>query len=132
MLLVGFSSPLRTQLRQLVQNQERQVLAIATGSVLSPELQARIVKVRSAHGIFIEIYGSTTYTGYPIMGRILLPQSRDGYFHIHGQASNLALKDLNNDQVLEIIVPSFDNQLNPYLNVYSYNPKTNQFAEYTP
>ena len=119
----------------------REVLATARGPVIHTDMKAKVIKLRTHDGIFIEVYGGRQRHHLSLVDRILLPDKKDGYFHIqshlryqsrlHKEASNLALKDLNGDQVLEIIAPTFDNQLNARLNIYSYNKKTQQFVPYT-
>lgn len=120
---------------------EREVLAVARGPVIHTELKSKIIKLRTHEGIFIEVYGGPQLHHLSLIDRFLLPDKKDGYFHVqthlrfesrlHKEASNLALKDLNGDHVLEIIAPTFDNQLNARLNIYSYNKKAQKFVPYT-
>ena len=44
-----------------------------------------------------------------------------------GQATNLGLYDINNDNIPEILAPTYDNKLNPHLNVYSYDSEIKKF-----
>ena len=57
----------------------------------------------------------------PLLGSIKLPDQRDGYFYFQGKATNLALDDLDGDEVLEIIVPSFGEIFRARLNIFKYD-----------
>ncbi|MEZ4870891.1 MAG: hypothetical protein R2827_01335 [Bdellovibrionales bacterium] len=48
-----------------------------------------------------------------------------------GQSTNLAVDDVNGDNIPEIIAPSFDKHLVAHMNVFSYNPVTKKFENIT-
>ena len=48
---------------------------------------------------------------------------------IKGQATNLALKDIDGDNSMEIIVPTYDSNLVAHLNVYKYDPFSRRFIQ---
>ena len=103
-----------------------------TGDLLNNGKLLKVLKVRSAEGLAIEIYSTEKTTGAPLLARVFLPDKSDGYFHFHGEATNLALEDLNGDRRLEILAPSFDTNMTAHLNVYTYNPITKSFEMAAP
>ncbi len=89
-------------------------------------------KIKSHKGLFIDIY-EKVYEGFPkTISRIRLPDDYDGFFHYRGQATNLALEDIDGDGRPEILAPSFDANHVAHLNVYTYNPATEQFEPLPP
>ena len=139
-LVAALHPRIRKQLYVWHHKGEREVLAVARGPVVHTELKSKVVKLRTHEGIFIEVYGGPQLHHLSLMDRFLLPDKKDGYFHVqthlrfesrlHKEASNLALKDLNGDRVLEIIAPTFDNKLNARLNIYSYSKQAQSFVPY--
>jgi hypothetical protein len=79
----------------------------------------------------LEIY-SPTENGQPnLLQTIELNDSLDGYFYIKNAATNLALFDINNDRKIEIVAPTFDANLSPHLNVFTYDSKIQRFIPVT-
>ena len=62
-----------------------------------------------------------------MIAKIRLPDNKEGYFDFQGQATNLGLADINDDNIPEILAPSYDQRLEPHLNVYSFDPNTKAF-----
>ncbi len=113
----------RGAFRTYMNRPSRRVLSVAEGDLFSNGSTTRVIKVRTQDGLFLEIYGAgEADNDKPLLMRILLPDKNDGYFHFHGQASNLALDDVDNDHHLEIIAPTFDENSVAHLNIYRYNP----------
>jgi hypothetical protein len=108
-----------------------EVLATVEGDLLNDGSQVKAVKYRSSQGIFVEVH-RTGGTGSTLIDRILLPDKHDGLFNYNNQVTRLASADIDGDSKLELLAPSFDNQLVPHLNVFHYNPATQRFELYTP
>jgi len=62
-----------------------------------------------------------------LLAKITLPEKRDGYFQLKGNATNLGLVDVDGDSILEIIAPTFDDQMVARLNIYKFNADTKGF-----
>ncbi len=130
--LVGLLFALHPGLREWAQSQfkpapYRKVLAVASGDLLNLGKTFKVIKVRSHEGLFIEIYEEFRNNTRPLLSRIKLPNNRDGYFHFQGEATNLALDDLDGDRVLEVMVPSFDNSLRAHLSIFKYNEMAHDY-----
>jgi hypothetical protein len=100
----------------------RTILSVASGDIFNNGTMAQVLKIRTEKGLFLEIYGPDLENGDRLLlAQVQLPDSRDGYFHFRGQAANLALQDVDGDGAVEIMAPTFDENLMAHLNVYRYN-----------
>ncbi len=125
---------LHPNVREALQSQlfrpYRMILSVTTGDLFRDGSDVQILKVRNQEGLFLEIYGLTD-PAKPLLARLRLRDLQDGYFHFHGEASNLALHDVDGDQHIEIVAPTFDDNLIPHLNIFRYNPEKARLEPYT-
>jgi hypothetical protein len=77
--------------------------------------------------LLLEVYDEENPDERTLMARIVLPERRDAYFQLRGNATNLGLSDIDNDGTLEIMAPAFDEQMIARLNIYKYNAATRSF-----
>ncbi|MCB0340774.1 MAG: hypothetical protein H6626_11195 [Pseudobdellovibrionaceae bacterium] len=110
----------------------RKILATVTGDLFNDGSSVKVIKIRTANGLLLEVYGSSDTGARPLLGRINWPDPKDGYIYIEDRATNLALVDLNDDGVREIVAPSFDQKLTGHLNAYRFDPETKSFLLYQP
>jgi hypothetical protein len=115
----------------------RKVLARADGHLQSSDpgqLDAvTVVKVQTAESLSLEIYSTAPDSDQmTFQKRIVLSEKRDGYFTFRGNATNLAMTDLDGDGGAEIVAPTFDENLIPRLNIYKYLPESQSFQKLGP
>jgi hypothetical protein len=125
-----FSATWRTPLRKLWAGPEREILSVANGKIF-PDGEGRVLKIKTPTQIILEVYGPLKADTPPLMEQIVLPDKRDAQFQFRARATNLALKDLDNDNVFEIIAPSYDSALVPHLNIFRFNRDSGHFEPYT-
>lgn len=130
LLAIVITPSLREQIRARFIPEGRSILATAEGDVLNDGSVAKVIKYRDREGIFVEILkveegGKTTY-----VDRLLLPDRHDGLFNYKGHVTRLAIADVDDDGKMELLAPSFDNQLVPHLNVFRYNAGIKRFEPY--
>jgi len=111
---------------------EHEILATADGDLLSDGTSVKVIKFRNGEGIYVEILKMLPNGDSTLVDRILLPDKHDGMFNYQGHVTRLAVADIDNDGKLELLVPTFDNQLVPHLNVFRYNSTINKFEPYQP
>jgi hypothetical protein len=67
-----------------------------------------------------------------LIDRVLLPDKHDGLFNFEGHVTRLAIADIDQDGTMELLAPTFDQQLVPHLNVFRYNKDLKKFEPYQP
>lgn len=111
----------------------RQVLAKARGDLTGEGMIVSVVKIKTHEGISVEIFERMNEgEGERLMTRLKFDERRDGHFNIRGQATNLAMMDLDGDGLTEIIVPVFDENLIPRLHVFRFDPLGKVFIRMGP
>jgi hypothetical protein len=123
-------------IREKVQNQlspvGHEILATAEGDLLSNGSLTKVIKYRNGEGITVEILKELPNGDTSVLDRIPLPDKHDGLFNYQGHVTRLAIADLDGDGKFELLVPTFDNQLVPHLNVFRFNPAIARFEPYQP
>ena len=123
---------LRERAQSYLARPGQEILATAEGNVLNDGSTCKVIKFRSADGIFVEVMKMLPNGETELVDRILLPDKHDGLFNFQGHVTRLAIADIDNDGKVELLAPSFDNQLVPHLNVFRYNPDLKRFELYHP
>ncbi len=119
---------LRDRAKTLFLSQNRQILAKVSGSLGKDAPSVTILKISSTEGLSLEIYLTDPETeSLKLMTKITLDEKRDAFFSFKGNATNLALADVDNDGELEIIAPAYDDQMVARLNVFKYNASIKSF-----
>lgn len=128
-VLFFFKNP-RNGLREFFAPPERKILSVATGRIF-PENSGRVVKLSTPDGIVLEVF---SFTNSPheeqLVDKIELGDHGDAHIQFQAQATNLALKDMDNDQIFEIIVPTYNRSLVPKLSIFRYNSDSKKFEPY--
>ena len=89
-----------------------------------------IFKIRSENGIDIEIYekdGSTYFQ--KLKQKFSFPEDKDAFLMVDGNSISLALSDVNQDGVMDIVMPTVDQFGLSRLNVFKYNSDLKQFSQ---
>lgn len=133
LIVMSFIPETRELVRNLIVSQSRIILAKAEATLPSGAGKIAIIKVQTADSLAIEVFESEPEgRGTVFIKRIVLPEIRDAYFNFHDQTTNLAISDLDGDGQLEILVPTFDQDLVPRLNVYRYDVDTKDLLKLGP
>lgn len=109
-----------------------EILATAEGDLLNDGSTTKVIKFRNGDGIYVEVLKMQPSGDTKLVDRILLADKHDGLFNYQGHVTRLAIADIDNDGKLELLAPTFDNQLVPHLNVFRYNPALARFEPYQP
>jgi hypothetical protein len=130
LVMVTASIPqVREQLRTWLIPEQREILAKVEGDLTGQGDFVTAVKIRTRTDLIVEVYAQDAKTqDLQQRARIVLPEKRDGYFQLHGTPTNLALVDINGDGILELAVPTFDENLIPRLHIYRYDPAAQIFV----
>jgi hypothetical protein len=123
-------SPSRHFIRENILARSRKVLAKADADLTGKGDRVTVIKVQTAESLALEVYrlGSDPTTSQ-LIKRIPLPDHRDGYFTFRGNATNLAITDVDGDHLLDLVAPTFDDSLIPRLNVFRYDADAKDFIK---
>lgn len=127
---IAMSQSLRQKVKNLFLNEQRIVLAKVEGSVTQKSSRQRILKIKDGSSIIIEVYevGEEQPT---LLTQAILPQRYDGYMNLSNSATQLSLADLDKDGLNEIIVPTYDANNQPRMNVFKYDEATKSLENIT-
>lgn len=128
--LVTISSipPWRQAARNVFLSNKREILATVTTQLTMKEETYTILKIKQRDQIFVEVYKQTDPQAESVfLTRINLTDHRDAFFTFRGQATNLAVSDVDQDGVQEILIPAYDQNMTARLNIYKYDVKTGTF-----
>jgi hypothetical protein len=129
-LIVVLSGPIRESMQLTFRPPDREVLSILSVDLFGEQKVNRVVKVRTPEKILIEVYGPLEDHSRKLIDTIEINDRHDGYYHLLGQAVNLALKDMDGDRRPEIVAPTYDANMMPHLNVFKYNKEIQRFMPY--
>lgn len=112
---------------------DRTILSSVNGDITGNGDPITVVKIQSLNTISLEvILHNGDQTRVKDIRRILLDSSRDMYFDVKDYVTNLALVDINNDGILEIVTATADENLIPRLHIYRYDTETEDFLKVGP
>lgn len=114
---------LRMKVKNSLISADRNIVAKVSGNLTAEGTQVTILKIKSKDSISLEVYADSL-EGQTLMTKIPLAESRDGYFLLQGNATNLAITDVDDDGNQEIVAPTYDDQMIPRLNIFRYNSAT--------
>jgi hypothetical protein len=126
-IIASLNSDLRNELRSAALSDYRSVLSTAQGHLLGDAVLFTVAKIKTRDALFLEIYESTGAGQNRFVEKIQLSDRRDGYFNFNGQATNLAIADLDGQGRPSILAPTFDDDLVGRLNVFKYDPGARGF-----
>jgi hypothetical protein len=124
---VALVPSLRQPVRDFFTPEQRTILAKVSGDITGHGLKVTILKIQRRDSLMLEVYNEEHADERTLMARIILPERRDAYFQLRGNATNLGLSDVDNDGTLEIMAPAFDEQMIARLNIYKFNAATRSF-----
>jgi hypothetical protein len=114
----------RSEIRSHVLKETRTVVSKAVGDLRGDGTQLSVVKVKTRNSLILEVYEPQAESSPKLLGRTEIPNAREGYFTFDGQATNLAVDDIDGDGRPEVLVPSFDVNMVGQLSVYRFDNDT--------
>lgn len=137
----------RTSVRSSLRSDFRTVVSTAKGDLSGTGVMFTVAKIKTRDNIYLEIFETVieqtldsesenasnnasinASSATRLVERIEISDARDAFFSFNGQATNLAIDDVNGDGRPEILVPTFDRNLVGRLNVFEYNNDTREFS----
>lgn len=126
---------LRDQLTDLIYRQDRQILATLKDDLEGLGNVTSVLKVRERGRIYLEFYSyerkgpenGEDQMVLELKQKLPLANSLDGYVTFMGEATNLAIGNLDADPQLELLVPTYNSDFVASLEVVKFNQITNKF-----
>lgn len=119
----------RASVRSQLRADYRTVISTAKGDLNGNGSIYTVAKVKTRDNIYLEIFENIADQAPKLVERIELSDARDAYFNFNGQATNLAIDDVDGDGRPEILAPTFDRNLVGRLNVFQYSDSTHDFQK---
>lgn len=89
-----------------------------------------IFKIRTDTGITIEIYEKDPVTYFQkLKQKFSFPDDKDAFLMVDGNSISLALSDVDQNGLLDIVMPTVDQYGLSRLNVFKYNSDLKQFSQ---
>lgn len=123
MISIAVIPSIRINIKNFFTFSGRSVIAKVSGSLGAEGPPVTVLKIQNKGILGLEIFTDTP-EGQVLMTRVPLADARDGYFLHQGNATNLAITDIDKDGNVEIVAPTYDDQMIPRLNIFRYNPLT--------
>ncbi|KHD88522.1 MAG: hypothetical protein OM95_08405 [Bdellovibrio sp. ArHS] len=131
LVTVAVVPSLRGKVKEAFVSSERNILAKVSGSLSPDGPRVTVLKIQSKNSLSVEVFSQGDGGELTLIAKLPLFEARDGYFLYKGNATNLALTDVDKDGSLEIVAPTYDDQMVPRLNIFRYNPNTKSFDRVT-
>ncbi|ASD65259.1 hypothetical protein [Bdellovibrio bacteriovorus] len=128
--VVAVVPSLRGKVKDAFLSSERKIVAKVDGTLGPDGPKVVVLKIQSRNSLNLEVYDAAA-EGLTLMARLPLYETRDGFVLVQGNATNLALTDVDKDGTFEIVAPTYDEQMVPRLNIFRYNPHTKSFDRAT-
>lgn len=119
----------RSAIRQALLRDFRVVISTVHGDITGEGIEFTVAKIRTRDSLLIEIYRPQDDGSQKLLSRITLPEKKDGFFNFNGQATNLAIDDIDGDGLKEILVPTFDQNMVGHLHIYRYDASSGSFQK---
>lgn len=118
---------------------DRKIISTVSGKLFPEGPTIKILKIKQNESIFLEIYSIKSHESEInitntelnsqnlFISKLDLEGTKDGYFTFKGNATNLALSDIDNDSILEILAATYDEGSEPRLNIFKYSKENEAF-----
>ncbi|HPI41738.1 MAG TPA: hypothetical protein PLJ21_13090 [Pseudobdellovibrionaceae bacterium] len=127
-LIVAMVPSYREYFQNLILTDKKIVLSTVSGRISKEGPSVVVTKVRYKSKLWAEVYKIDTSSGATQLWQTIpLSSHQDAFLGLNIKSTNLALLDIDHDDILEIVAPTFDEQMNPKLNIYKYNSKSELF-----
>lgn len=128
--IVATNPKWRAEIKKTMTGNQRKILAKAESDLQPGGPAIKVFKIQSGEELSLEIFSNSGPDNQFILKqKIILDEKTDGYFNFQGNATNLALADIDNDSYFEIMAPTFDEQGIARLNTFKYDTNTHSFKK---
>ena len=112
-------------------NQDR-LLSTVVGDISGEGHYFKVLKFRTKQGVRMEFLKYHSNGIKELVREVNLPGPYNGFFEYRGHSVQLAMGDINGDGLMEVMAPTFDQNLKARLNVYYYHKDHQSFHPFSP
>ena len=124
-------SPLRKEVQSwLVPERQKLLSVVHSRDLMYDRTPIKVVKFQTPKGILLEFYSRHQNGYHALVTRVEIPRAKDGFFDHRGQAVQLAVVDLDGDGKMELLSPTFNENLQASLNPYHYSIEAKAFIPF--
>jgi hypothetical protein len=127
LLTVAIVPSFRNSVKEIFSSSERIILAKVSGNITADGPHVTVLKIRSKDTLTLEVYSDDPGHENTLIAKIPLFETKDAYFVVNGNATNLALTDVDDDELMEIVAPTYNEQMVPRLNIFKFNRASKTF-----
>ena len=120
-------SDLKKVIRSKWKSQKEELLSVVQGDISGSGNFIKVLKFKTKDGIRVEFLKETDSGVRETITSAVIKDSYNGFFEYRGQAIQLGMSDVDGDGIMEILAPSFDENLIAHLNVYYYDQHADDF-----
>lgn len=123
---------LREEVKQKFLSPKRKLLAKINGRLSDDFPKVTVLKVSESEKLFVEIYNMEKGPDSPeLIQKLELSDRRDGYIQFRQSSTNLLMIDATGDTTMEIVAPTYDDQMTPHLNIFRFISESKTFDLWT-
>lgn len=109
---------------------ERQVLSTLETNLNISSKKYKVIKIQKAKNLWVEFYDLQQQER--LVATFKLPSRLDGQMYVNKKTSNLFASDLDGDNILEVVSPAFNIELEPHIHAFKYSPENGNFSQMSP
>ena len=120
-------SDLRKVIRSKWKSQKEELLSVVQGDISGNGHFIKVLKFKTKEGIRVEFLKETDSGVRETITSAVIKDPYNGFFEYRGRAIQLGMSDVDGDGIMEVLAPSFDENLIAHLNVYYYDQYAGDF-----
>ena len=125
-------SPLKETIYSNWTTNKEELLSVAQGDITGNGDYVKVLKFKTKEGLRVEFLKENEHGFREVVNNIKIPHPYNGFFEYRGHSIQLGMSDVNGDGMMEVLAPSFDNNLVAHLNVYYYDADRGLFEKALP
>ncbi|MDE0151562.1 MAG: hypothetical protein OXK80_03555 [Bdellovibrionales bacterium] len=122
----------REQIYSFWNPSQDRLLSTVVGDISGEGHYFKVLKFRTSKGVRMEFLRYRPNGIKELVREVNLPGPYNGFFAYRGHSVQLAMGDINGDGLMEVMAPTFDENLKARLNVYYYHTDHQNFHPFLP
>ena len=125
--LIILFSPAREKIQNTLFPKQDKLLAVIYGDLTGTGAFVKVLKFKTKEGIRLEFLEQNRTGARRLISEKNIRHPYNGFFEYRGNSVQLAMGDVDGDGIMEVMAPSFDQNLIAHLNVFYYDENSDRF-----